>query len=214
MANPALNEKRFEQVREDERSPAGPRPDTLMHGAGRRHAAAGHRPRRGHDGERDVRQDLRRCSCSCSPAARSAGRRPTVSPTEQSEDPGLDVDLPDRRLRARDGVHLQAEGVAVPRAALRRARRRVPRCDLEGVRGPVGRHRLPGGARHDRRVLRHARALRVRRGQGHPEVPDGGDRRDVWDLPALPVRRAPLALRRRRRVLERAERARASSSAS
>ena len=30
----------------------------------------------------------------------------------------------------------------------------------------VGRHRLPGDPRHHRRVLRHARALRVRRGEG------------------------------------------------
>ena len=46
------------------------------------------------------------------------------------------------------------------------------------------------------------------------QVPDGRDRRDRRHLPPVPVRRAAVAVRRRRHVLERAERARASSSAS
>ena len=212
MANPTLNEKRFKAIAEGRRGRLG-----RAGGAGARRGdrrAAARDPRRAHDRQRHVRQDVRRCSCSCSPVARSGGRRPSC----RAHQPGA-------ASRAGRGSACSAPSGSRWSACSGRRRRpswrrstpgrgRVPRRDLEGVRGPVGRHRLPGRPRDDRRVLRHARALRVRRGEGHPALPDGRDRRHVRDPAPLPVRRAAVALRRRRRCSGTSRARSGSSSAS
>ena len=171
MANPTLNEKRFEAIQKDDEA-GWAAPVELAHAE-----ATGAPPttRVAHmTANGAFAQHVRAV-----PARHRRWRRRLVADRDlqhhqPGEHPGLVLDRAVRRLRAGHGLHLPAEGVAHPGSAVHADRGRVPRRDLEGVRGPVGRHRLPGRPRDDRRVLRHARALRVRRGEGHPAVPDGG----------------------------------------
>ena len=89
------------------------------------------------------------------------------------------------------------------------ARRRVPRVRSRRRSRSSGTASSSRRSSPRRRVLRHARALRVRRGEGHQEVPDGRDRRHVSASSCSTCSAlAAVAVRRRPHVLERAERAR------